>query len=63
MTTQARNVVTTIHGQMDERLLEKVECRSADGAFVTEYYLHKTLVHRSAVVGLTGVSATGIAKL
>ena len=56
--------VMTIYGEMDEKDLVKFEYPFLEeGARVTEYYLNKELVHRSAVVGLTGLELVVTAKI
>jgi hypothetical protein len=64
--------IDTKYGPLDEEHLTKVE-REVGGQHVTSYYIlvgqdkepgrtDQELVHRSAVIGLTGLQAAGIAK-
>lgn len=49
--------ITTIHGDVDDSLLEKVERVLENGKLEVEYYQDGELVHRSVTVGLIGISA------
>lgn len=51
--------VNTKYGEMDETMLEKIVHPTAG---VVEYYYNKELVHRSAVIQLTGVAAIAEAQ-
>jgi hypothetical protein len=53
----------TTLGEIDDSELEKRETRGVNGTLVVDYYKDNILVHRSAVVELQGLEATGIAKI
>lgn len=55
--------ITTIYGALPESLLQKKEVDLGDGSVAVEYYYRDELVHRSAVIRLAGLQASGIAKL
>lgn len=55
--------IQTTLGEIEDSELVRLEARNSNGTVIVEYYKDNVLVHRSAVVELQGLEATGIAKI